>query len=196
MSGVQVHVHRKTGLLRINQEILSLGAGPGSNSIAHLFNCLGFCNCSATHHRDALCSLTPSLPWYHLANKSANSETLNPFCLLFRIAMWKDFYQNACIESRCVKGPQNILFGCSSVYLSARKFYKPGAVKGLIPSGWRSSLWQDERMNKKKDFNYLQHTRLEVIGYGACNWLVPTTVHHSAVTSVGRMTTVTTSGWD
>ena len=41
--------------------------------------------------------LTPSLPWCHLktTNKSAKSETLKPFCLLFRTGVRKDVHQNA-----------------------------------------------------------------------------------------------------
>ena len=41
--------------------------------------------------------LTPSLPWCHLktTNTSSKSETLKPFCLLFRTGMWKDFHRNA-----------------------------------------------------------------------------------------------------
>ena len=69
--------------------------------------------------------LTPSLP-YHLktTNKSAKSETLTPFGLLFRTGTWKNFHQMHNTERRCAIGPENILFAGVSVDLSARKFYR------------------------------------------------------------------------
>ena len=89
---------------------------------------------------------TPSLLWRHLktANNSAKFETLQPFCLLFRTAIWNHFHQNAqhwklmCYrtekytvcrqvrasfspESWCDIGLENTLFAGKSVHLSARK---------------------------------------------------------------------------
>ena len=41
------------------------------------------------------------------------------------------------IENNCVIGPENILSAGSSVYHSTRKFYRLGAVKGLITENSR-----------------------------------------------------------
>ena len=76
-------------------------------------------------------ALTPLLPRYHLTNKRAKFETPKPFCLLFCNDMWKDFIiKTHSFESRCVIGPENILFAGASVPLSARQFYRPGLWRG------------------------------------------------------------------
>ena len=76
--------------------------------------------------------ITPSLSWYHLkmANKSAKLETLSLFVLFFALACERTVIKAHSIESRCIIGPENILFVGTSVHLSARKSYRLGQWRG------------------------------------------------------------------
>ena len=70
--------------------------------------------------------LTPSLPRCHLktTNKSAKSETLQPFlCGFFTLVCKRFFIRTHTIKCRCATGLENVLFAGASVRLSAQKFY-------------------------------------------------------------------------
>ena len=68
------------------------GGGVGGGG-GHHHSCLSAALAVARYYGDLL---TPSLSWCHLktTNKSAEFETLNCFCLLFRTGVWKDFHRN------------------------------------------------------------------------------------------------------
>ena len=106
--------------------------------------------------------LTPSLTWYHLKtiNKSAKSETLKPFCLLFRSGIEKIFAKRMALKADvlkdqniycfqacpCVFEPGNFTgFSFSSVLLYVhrnRRFIRdgsPGRPPRLLHSSW--GLW-------------------------------------------------------
>ena len=76
--------------------------------------------------------LTPSLPWCHLktARKSAKFETLKPFSwvFVFLTGMWKDSSKRLALKTRCVRGPENMLFTSASF---SWEILQAGAVKGL-----------------------------------------------------------------
>ena len=57
-------------------------------------------------------------------------ETFKPFGLLFRISMCV-FFKTHTIESRCVTGPENILFSGASMHFFWPGILQAGAVKGL-----------------------------------------------------------------
>jgi len=60
------------------------------------------------------------------ANKSTKFETLEPFVFFLTLARERSFIKTHSIESRCVIGPENILFAGASVHLSAQKLYMLG----------------------------------------------------------------------
>ena len=66
-----------------------------------------------------------------LTHKSEKFETLEPFCLVFRTGMSKDFDPNTHnTKSRRVIGPENILLARVSMHLSP-EILQAGAVKEL-----------------------------------------------------------------
>ena len=69
--------------------------------------------------------LTPSLPWCQLkmTNKIEKCQTLTPFLFFFALACERIFIKMHSTESRCVIGPENILYGCAPVHLLARILY-------------------------------------------------------------------------
>ena len=66
-----------------------------------------------------------------------NVKPLCAFVFFFALACERIFIKRHSIESRCLIGPENILFQGASVLISARKIYGGwgggggGAVKGL-----------------------------------------------------------------
>ena len=68
--------------------------------------------------------LTPSLPWCHLkmTNKRLNLKPFSLFVFLFALACERIFMRMHCTESRCVIGPDNILFAGASAHF----FFQPG----------------------------------------------------------------------
>ena len=56
-------------------------------------------------------------------NKSVKPETLRICVFFFTLSRERIFIKAHGIKSRCVEGPENILFVSASVDLSARKFY-------------------------------------------------------------------------
>ena len=67
--------------------------------------------------QEMLCAgaLTPSLPQCHLKKNGKNVEFETLPCEMVVI-------KKHSIESRCVRGPENMLFAGVSVHLSAREF--------------------------------------------------------------------------
>ena len=64
-----------------------------------------------------------------LENNQQKCEILRTYALLFRFSHWhvKDFFMKThSIESRCVIGPETILFAGSSLHMTARKLYRLG----------------------------------------------------------------------
>ena len=53
-------------------------------------------------------------------------EACQSFVFFFALACERSFIKTSRIESRRVKGPQNVLFVGASVHLSDRKFYRLG----------------------------------------------------------------------
>ena len=60
-------------------------------------------------------------------NKRAKFETVTVSVLFFALSRERIFIETHSVQSRCVKGPENILFAGASVYLSAQKFYRLGS---------------------------------------------------------------------
>ena len=58
--------------------------------------------------------------------KERNLKPLSFFVFCFALACERVLIETIASESRCVIGPENILFAGASVHLSARKFYRPG----------------------------------------------------------------------
>ena len=76
--------------------------------------------------------LHSSLSWCHLktTNNSAEFKTSSLFVFFFALACERIFIKMHSAESRCVVGPENILFAGVSVHLSDQKFYRLGQWRG------------------------------------------------------------------
>ena len=85
-----------------------------------------------TVHATRAASLTPSLPWCHLkmAKKARSLKPLTLFVFSFAPVCKKIFIKTHSIESRWVKGPENVLFKGGSVSLSAQIVYRLGQWRG------------------------------------------------------------------
>ena len=62
-----------------------------------------------------------------MTNKSVKSETVFVFFFVHRHQCERIFIRTHSFESRCIMGPENVLFEGVSVHLSTWKFYKLGS---------------------------------------------------------------------